>query len=180
MTGFVLLSGVHGWGKMSGVHQPDGPAFDIVLVLHVACVAACMVTVVTSAAIATRLSRLLQARAPLPDALLRYFRPGVNWAGRSVYGIPVFGFSLLALSHGAYSLRHAWVGVGLAILVVVVVLTEATLWPAERRIQASLEAWILDTPVDTSVAQDAKVMAFSAIVALALLVAGSAIMVVQP
>jgi hypothetical protein len=86
----------------------------------------------------------------------------------------------LALSHGAYSLRLGWVGVGLAIFVVVVVLTEVTLWPAERRIQASVVSWCVDMPMDTSVAHDAKVMAFSATVALALLLAGSAIMVVQP
>ncbi len=55
-----------------------------------------------------------------PEALTRYFRPGVNWAGRSLYGIPVFGFLLLALSHGAYSLRDGWVMSGLFIFVVMV------------------------------------------------------------
>jgi hypothetical protein len=112
---------------------------------------------------------------------VRYFRPGVNWAGRSVYGIPVFGFLLLALSHGAYSLRDSWVMVGLAILVGVVVVSESMLWPAERRLQVSLASLSSGAvPEGDSVARDARVIALAAAVALALLVAGTAIMVAQP
>jgi hypothetical protein len=82
-------------------HQPDGAAFDIVLLLHVACVVVGLVTTATAAATATRLRRLLGSPIPLPAPLRRYFRPGVNWAGRTVYGIPVFGFALVAMSQGA-------------------------------------------------------------------------------
>ena len=71
-----------------------GAAFDVVLLLHVACVVVGLVTAITAAATAARLRRLLRAAAPLPEALRRYFRPGVNWAGRTIYGIPVFGFAL--------------------------------------------------------------------------------------
>ena len=119
-------------------HQPDGAAFDIVLLLHVACVVVGLVTTVTAAATAARLRRLLAASAPLPEPVRRYFRPGVNWAGRTIWGIPVFGFALLALSQGAYALRDGWVTGGLAIFVAVALLAEGVLWPAERRIQAAL------------------------------------------
>ena len=38
------------WVKMSGVHhQPDGPAFDVVLILHVGCVVVGLATLVASA-----------------------------------------------------------------------------------------------------------------------------------
>jgi len=74
----------------------------------------------------------------LPDAVARLLPPGVNWAGRSVYGIPVFGFLLLALSHGAYSLHDGWVMAGLIILVGVVLIAEGQLWPAERRLQVTV------------------------------------------
>ena len=50
-----------------------------------------------------RLRRLVAASAPLPEPVRRYFRPGVNWAGRALYGVPVFGFSLIATSNGAFS-----------------------------------------------------------------------------
>ena len=100
-------------------HQPDGAAFDIVLLLHVACVVVGLVTTATAAATATRLRRLLGSSLPLPEPLRRYFRPGVNWAGRTVYGIPVFGFALVAMSQGAYALGQGWVLGGLAIFAAV-------------------------------------------------------------
>jgi hypothetical protein len=169
-------------GEDVRVHQqPNGPAFDVVLLLHVGCVVVGLVTVVTSGATARSLSKVLHAGAPFPATVVRYFRPGVNWAGRSVYGIPVFGFLLLALSHGAYSLRDSWVMVGLAILVGVVVVSESMLWPAERRLQVSLASLSSGAvPEGDSVARDARVIALAAAVALALLVAGTAIMVAQP
>ena len=184
--------------KMSGVHaQPQGPAFDIVLLLHVGCVVAGLATVVTSAATAARLRRLLRVGRSLPEAVVRYFRPGVNWGGRLLYGIPIFGFALLAMSHGAYALSDGWVVSGLAVFVVVVVLAEGVLWPAERRIQASVSsgspsASAASAPGDGSAAEpdargastpvlrDAKLIVWSAAVALVLLLVGTVLMVAQP
>ena len=89
---------------MSAMHQqPDGPAFDIVLLLHVGCVVVGLVTTATAAATASRLRRLLGSPLPLPETLRRYFRPGVNWAARALYGVPVFGFLLISSSGGAFS-----------------------------------------------------------------------------
>jgi hypothetical protein len=164
-------------------HQPDGPAFDIVLILHVGCVVVSLVTLVASATTAARLRRLLSAADPLPEAVARYFRPGVNWAGRSVYGIPVFGFVLIALSHGAYSLRDGWILAGLAVLVALVLLTEGTLWPAERRLQVALIPWRAgETPAagEEATRRDARAMMLSAELGLVLLVLGSALMLAQP
>lgn len=168
--------------KISGVHhQPDGAAFDIVLILHVGCVVAGLATLIASTATATRLRRLLADAAPFPDAVVRYFRPGINWAGRAVYGVPVFGFALLALSHGAYSLRDGWVTGGLAIFVGVILLAEGTLWPAERRLQVTLVAFSAGgIPVDPSVGRDATAMVRASVAALVLLVSGSVLMLVQP
>jgi Predicted integral membrane protein (DUF2269) len=162
------------------MHQPpDGPAFDIVLILHVACVVAGLATVATSGVVAARLARLLSDSAPLPESVVRYFRPGVNWAGRSVYGIPLFGFLLLTLSHGAYSLRDGWVTAGLGIFVLMVLVTEGVLWPAERRLQGSLLTLSAATPAEDSV-RDARAMSRSATVAIVLLLVGSVLMVAQP
>jgi hypothetical protein len=185
--------------KMSGVHaQPQGPAFDIVLLLHVGCVVAGLATVVTSAATAARLRRLLRVGRSLPEAVLRYFRPGVNWGGRLLYGIPIFGFALLAMSHGAYALSDSWVASGLAVFVVVVVLAEGVLWPAERRIQASVSSGSATATtsesapgegsaaepdargVSTPVLRDAQLVVWSAAVALVLLLVGTVLMVAQP
>jgi uncharacterized membrane protein len=168
--------------KISAVHhQPQGPAYDVVLLLHVACVVVGLATVVASAATATRLGKVLEARAPLPDAVVRYFRPGANWAGRALYGIPVFGFALLAMSHGAFGLGDGWVTAGLAIFVLVVLLAEGALWPAERRLQASLVPYGAGgTPLEPTVRRDLRTMTRSATAALVLLIAGSVLMVAQP
>ncbi len=164
-------------------HQPDGAAFDVVLLLHVGCVVVGLVTTLAAATTAGRLRRLLRSSAPLPETLRRYFRPGVNWAGRVVYGVPVFGFALLAMSQGAYALADGWVLVGLAIFAAVALLAEGVLWPAERRLQAALAAagGATDTFSDAaSVGADATAMARAAGAALVLLVAGMVVMVAQP
>jgi len=164
-------------------HQPGGAAYDVVLLLHVACVLAGLATTLTAAATASRLRRLLGAGRPIPEALHRYFQPGVNWAGRAMYGIPVFGFALLAMSDGAYALRDGWVLAGLALFAAAAVLCEAALWPAERRLQAAVATLAApqDPPtVSRTIAGDAVVMARSACVALVLLLAGVVVMVAQP
>jgi hypothetical protein len=140
-----------------------------------------LVTLVASAVTASRLRVVLGAGAPLPEALARYFRPGVNWAGRSLYGIPLFGFLLLALSHGAYTLRDGWVSGGLFLFVVMVLVAEGMLWPAERRLQVSLAPLHQGgAPVGAEARRDAKAMAHAATVALVLVVLGSVLMVAQP
>jgi hypothetical protein len=178
---------------MSGVHhQPDGAAFDIVLLLHVACVVVGLVTSLTAAATAARLRRHLRAAAPLPEPLRRYFRPGVNWAGRTIYGIPVFGFALVAMSQGAYALRAGWVLGGVALFAGVALVAEGAMWPAERRLQAALAAMTgvpgsgspsapeSDAEPDGATVGDATAMARAAQAALVLLVAGVVLMIAQP
>jgi uncharacterized membrane protein len=164
-------------------HQPDGAAFDIVLLLHVACAVVGLVTTVAATTTAGRLQRLLAASAPLPEPLRRYFRPGVNWAGRTMYGIPAFGFALLAMSQGAYALGDGWVLAGLALFVVVALLAEGVMWPAERRLQVAFSAVGTEAgpfPDGDAVGRDARAMARAAGAALVLLVAGMVIMVAQP
>ena len=165
-------------------HQPDGAAFDVVLLLHVGCVVVGLVTTLTAAATAGRLRRLLRSPAPLPETLRRYFRPGVNWAGRFVYGIPVFGFALLAMSQGAYALGDGWVLAGLAIFAAVALLAEGVLWPAERRLQAAVAAGRggrrARSPTRRRWAPTPPLMARAAGAALVLLVAGMVVMVAQP
>ena len=164
-------------------HQPDGAAFDIVLLLHVGCAVVGLVTTAAAAATATRLRRSLRASTPLPEPLRRYFRPGVNWAGRTIYGIPVFGFALLAMSQGAYALGDGWVLAGLVLFAAVALLAEGVLWPAERRLQAAVAVAgpsSAPLPGSGSFERDATLMVRSAGVALLLLMVGMVVMVAQP
>jgi hypothetical protein len=124
----------------------------------------------------------------LPETLQRYFRPGVNWAGRTIYGIPVFGFALLGMSRGAYAVTDAWVLLGLVLFVAVALLAEWVLWPAERRVQVGVQRCAQEGVDGVSAEQraidalggDAEVMERAAIVALVLLAAGTVVMVAQP
>jgi len=162
-------------------HQPNGAAFDLVLLLHVACVVVGVATTVTSAATASRLRRLTERASPLSEATARYFAPGVNWAGRVMYGIPVFGFALLAMSQGAYALRDAWVLSGLSLFALLVLVAESILWPAERRLQIALADPMAEgVAPKVGVLGDVRAMAWSALACLGLLLAGSALMVAQP
>jgi uncharacterized membrane protein len=171
------------------MHQPpDGAAFDIVLLAHVACVVVGFVTSATSAATATRVRRLTAEGFPLPEPLRRYFRPGVNWAGRTVYGIPVFGAALIAMSQGAYALADAWILAGLALFVGLALVAEGVVWPAERRLQDLVAAAGSDDagPDEASAearartAREATLMTRGAMVAMLLLLAGTVLMIAQP
>jgi uncharacterized membrane protein len=166
-------------------HQPDGAAFDIVLLLHVACVLAGVATTATATTTAHRLRRHAGSSAPLPESLRRYFRPGVNWAGRTVYGIPVFGFALVAMSQGAYALGDGWVLAGLVLFVLLAVIAEVAMWPAERRLQHALKAVGTGSdpapaPAAPAMRVDAATLERSATVVLVLLVAGIVVMIAQP
>jgi hypothetical protein len=169
-------------GEDIGVsRQPSGAAFDVVLLLHIACVVVGLATTVTSAATAARIQRLIDRSAPLSEALSRYFAPGVNWVGRVTYGIPVFGVALLAMSKGAYALSDGWVLAGLGLFVLLVLVAEGVLWPSERRLQVTLtERLAQGVAPGSAVLGDAKTMAFSATVCVLLLLGGSVLMVAQP
>jgi hypothetical protein len=168
---------------MAPVHpQPSGAAFDVVLLLHVGCVVAGLVTAATAAATAARVRRLAGSVTPLSETLRRYYRPGVNWAGRTVWGIPVFGFALVGMSQGAYAVTEGWVLTGLVLFVALALVAEGVLWPAERRVQAALavasDAHGTGCPSDAAVA--ATSMIRSAGVVLVLLAAGTVVMIAQP
>ena len=121
-------------------HQPDGAAFDVVLLLHVGSAVVGLVSMAAAAATASRLRRTLSAAVPLPEQMRHYYRPGFNWAGRFVYGIPVFGFALIAMSDGSYALGDDWVVTGLALFAAVALLAEGMLWPAENRLKVAVAA----------------------------------------
>ena len=171
---------------MAPVHpQPSGAAFDVVLLLHVGSVVAGIVTTATAAATATRLRRLAGSGTPLPETLRRYFRPGVNWAGRTMWGIPIFGFALVAMSRGAYAVTDGWVLTGLVLFVALALVAEGVLWPAERRVQTALAVGS-DAHVTTGragaggAAGAATTMVRAAGVVLVLLASGTVVMIAQP
>jgi uncharacterized membrane protein len=146
--------------------------YDLVLLAHVLTALIGLGAIVVAAGCALALSRAGTAS----EALRRYYRPGVNWAGRVVFLVPVFGVALIAMSHGEWSFSDAWVGIGLVLWLVVAVVAELVLWPAERRLQAAVGA--------PSAAADQRslclrLVAVAAVLAL-VLVAATVVMVAKP
>ena len=111
------------------------PAYDLVLLAHVLTAVIGLVALAVSAGSALALRSVLVRGAPVPDALARYYRPGVNWAGRTLFLVPVFGVALLLMSGGRWALSDTWVSMGLAGWALVALAAEGALWPEERRLQ---------------------------------------------
>ena len=96
-----------------------GRSTRILLMLHVLCAVVGFGTMVVTGVQAARARR--GPSAPGADGVRRYFRPGVNWAGRALYGVPVFGFCLIVASHGAFDAGDGFVVVGLIVWLVAAV-----------------------------------------------------------
>jgi hypothetical protein len=98
----------------------------------------------------------------------------------------VFGFALLGMSQGAYSITDGWVLAGLVLFVALALLAEGALWPAERRLQQAVVA--AGTPAavpqqsaaSEAVTCDAARMERAASGVLVLLVAATVLMIAQP
>lgn len=166
----------------AGARQPTGPLFDVVLLLHVTCVVLGLGTLVVSGVQGCRLRSAGRSATAVPDALRRYYGVGVNWAGRAIYGIPVFGLVLLGLSRGVFGLQLPWVAAGSGIWALGAVVAEAVLWPAERRIARRLEqsAGVASEQPPSALGREAARAAVVAFGLVALFVVAVVLMVAQP
>lgn len=114
-------------------HARDA-AYDIVLLAHVLSAVAGLGVVTVSGASAL----VLRRPTPPSEAVRRYYRPGVNWAGRTLFLVPVLGVALVAMSGGDWSYRAGWVIGGMVLWATAALLAELVLWPGERALQAAV------------------------------------------
>jgi uncharacterized membrane protein len=142
---------------LAATHARDA-AYDVVLLAHVLAAAVGLGALVVAGANAWVLHR----SGPGSEAVRRYYRPGVNWAGRVLFLVPVLGLSLMAMSHGDWSLSDGWITIGLALWAVVAVAAEMYLWPAERRLQSVVSSLAPVSPVEDDGEGTARVGAESA------------------
>lgn len=124
--------------QLVGGVDDNSAAYDLVLLAHVLSALVAMVALVVAGGFALALRRALGRGGPLPVAVVRYFRPGVNWVGRVLFLVPVLGVALIAMSGGQWGYSDGWVTIGLGAWVVVAFVAEGGLWPAERRLQAEV------------------------------------------
>src|SRR3981189_3221583 len=80
------------------VSSSRGAAYDVVLLAHI------LAAVVGFGAVAVAgvNAPLLRRPGPPSASMLRYYRPGVNWAGRITFLVPVLGVALVGMSHGSW------------------------------------------------------------------------------
>ena len=129
----------------------NSATYDLVLLAHVLSALAAVVALVVAGGFALALRGALGRGGPLPVAVVRYFRPGVNWVGRVLFLVPVLGVALIAMSGGQWGYSDSWVTIGLGAWVVVAFVAEGVLWPAERHLQEVVAARGGDgTPSGTS------------------------------
>jgi uncharacterized membrane protein len=157
---------------------PTGALYSILLMFHVLCAVVGFGAVGVTGIQAARARR--GPSAPGADAVQRYFRPGVNWAGRALYGVPVFGFALLAASSGAFDVADAFVVAGLVLWSAAVAAAEAILWPGERRIQVALSQGWGGQTLDLSLDRECRVVSATAVALTAVFVAATVLMVGKP
>jgi len=118
----------------------------------------------------------LARSGPDADPVRRYYRPGVNWAGRVLFLVPVFGFALIGLSHGEWSLSDGWITIGLMLWAGAALVAEVVLWPAERSLQMAVGE---GRPVADIRARCHQVAALSGVF-LVVLVVATVVMVGKP
>ncbi len=116
--------------------QPRSVGYDLVLLAHVLSAVIGIGALVVAGAYAVALRRPGVPSAPV----LRYYRQGVNWAGRILFAVPVLGAALVAMSGSDWTYSDAWVVAGFLLWAMVAVVAELAVWPAERGIQAELAA----------------------------------------
>jgi Predicted integral membrane protein (DUF2269) len=134
------VTGLVGGVSQPAPHVPTGALYTVLVIVHVLCAVIGFGAVVLTGVQAGRARR--GPDAPGADGTRRYFRPGTNWAGRTIYGVPVFGFASIAASSGAWRPGDEFVVVGLLLWLTSAVVAELVVWPAERRIQVIVtQSW---------------------------------------
>ena len=110
-------------------HAVNSPLYAVVTAFHVL---AAVVGFGALGVTGTYAHAARRAASPSSVASLgRFFRPGRNWAARTVFVVPVLGGLLLALGHGQDGVRlFPWLGLG--IWTAAVGVASAAMWPAER------------------------------------------------
>ena len=153
------------------MHSRDA-AYDLVLLAHVLCALVGFGAVGVAGGYALALRR----PGPASEAVRRYYRPGVNWGGRILMLVPVFGVALVVMSQGDFSFSDGWITIGIALWAVVAVVAELVLWPTERLLQ---QAVVDDRPAGDLRTPCARVAVLAASFEVVLVVA-TVVMVAKP
>jgi uncharacterized membrane protein len=161
------------------VHSvPVGAGFSVLLLLHVACAIVGFGAVAVTGVEARRARR--GPTGPGADGVRRYFSPGVNWAARALYGVPVFGLGLVSASKGAFSTGDGFVVAGIGLWALATVVAEVVVWPGERRIQTTVSSGWETAGSDGRFDLDCRRVSGAAVVLCGVFLAAFIVMIAQP
>jgi hypothetical protein len=163
---------------IAGIAPPSSKAYDLVLLVHVGLAVVALVSTIAAAASARSLERA-HGGGPWPVAGARYFSPGHEIVGRSLYLIPITGMILIGISRGAVSVSDAFVEIGLVLwLIVALVAERAVFAPAAvlRRLVASTPT----VPTSDEWRRSAVTLRWGVDAVILLVLAAAAVMVAQP
>lgn len=159
------------------VGTPTGAAFDVVLIFHVGLMLVGLASVLATGVQAWRARAGPEAQSA--SSVARYFRPGINWPGRSIYLVLVLGLVLVAMSRGAYDFGDPFVQIGLGLWIAAAALAELVVWPGERRLQRIISDRSWPASTDESAGIGARVALSAWAVCVVLLIA-TVVMVQKP
>lgn len=157
---------------------PTDAGYSVLLLVHVGAAIVGFGAMVVTGAQARRARRGPDDAAA--DGVRRYFRPGVNWAARALYLVPVFGFALLADSHGAFAAGDGFVVSGLFLWLVAVLVAEMVVWPGERRIQQVVSDHWGDRNTAGDFDRECRRVAIASVVLSGVFVLAFVIMIAKP
>ena len=123
-----------------GAVNDNSVSYDLVLLAHVLAAVVALVAVVAAGGFALALHGALRTGRSPTEAVVRYYRPGVNWVGRVLFAVPILGIVLISMSGGQWTWSDPWVSMGTGVWAVVAVVAEAVLWPGERHLQTVVAA----------------------------------------
>ncbi len=76
---------------------------------------------------------------PFEPGVRRYFSPGLNWAERAVFIVPLLGIILLFEQKNGSVARSTWVITGVIIWVLATWISAFRIWPNEERIRRKFQ-----------------------------------------
>jgi hypothetical protein len=144
----VLFVDPNAAAALAAAINDNSAAYDLILLAHVLAALVGLAAVVAAGGFALSLRSALRRGGPLPEVLVRYYRPGANRVGRVLFAVPVLGIALMAMSRGRWGWSDTWISSGMAVWAVVALAAEATLWPGERQLQSVVASCGVDAGSD--------------------------------
>jgi hypothetical protein len=163
---------------ISSATPPQSVLFDVLLIIHVLVAVLSAITAGALYGAAASLDRCSEDE-PWPSKSKRFFTPGPEIAGRSLYGIPLTGVLLVLVSQDHYSLATGFVGVGIALWLGAVALAELFVFRPAAKIRTLIARQ--EMAVSVAVLRPLTVrMRWGVDGVILLLIAGAIVMVAQP